>query len=66
MKNTSAYKKRWNWFSITCRNQEKGIYIYLKLKVIDLVMFDSDNHKKEVLAGGYKKKQLKIKTNTIN
>ena len=35
-------------------------------KVIKAVMFNIDNHEKEILAVGYKKKQLKQKTNGIN
>ena len=36
------------------------------LKVIKLVMFDIDNHEKEILAVGYENKKLKLKTNGTN
>ena len=39
----------------------KDYYLKFSLKVIDLVLFDIDNHEKEILAVGYKNKTIETK-----
>ena len=52
------------------RNYKKksGIGYYPKkiIQVIKAVMFNIDNHENDILAVGYEKKQLKLKTNGTN
>ena len=46
----------------------KGYYLKKSLKVIDLVIFDIDNHKREILAVRYKNENIELreKWNQLN
>ena len=59
-------KKRYNRFEITRRNQEWAIIQKTALKVIGFVMFDIDNHEKEILSVGYENKTIETEENGIN